>query len=272
MWHRLTATLALIVAVLAIATDPIAAATSTPSSNAPPFANGTIASVTGSTISVQGANGATTVAVTGTTTYQQTKPADASTVAVGDCVRVTGTGSLKKGITAFSMALSAATSDGCTQGRPGGADFGGGAGRNLPSGGSGAPGGTPPQGNRQLPTGAPNGNGNGGAASDTTMASGTITSVSGDSLTVKATTVTPPTKKNAKPKTTTKKVKVTFSSATTITQTVPATVAELAVGSCMTATGTPNDTGILTAASITISQAENGACTTGFGFGAPQQN
>ena len=278
MYRRLTTTLALIVAVLAISTNPIAAATSTPPSNVPPFANGTIASVTRSTISVQGANGVTTVAVADTTTYQQTKGADASAIAVGDCVRITGTGSLTKGITAFSIALSPAKADGCTQGRPGGASFRGGAGRNLPSGGSG---GTPPQGNGQLPAGAPNGNGqrpagaptgNGSGGANGTVASGTITSVSGDNLTAKATVFTPPTKKNAKPKTTTKKVKVTFSSATTITQTVAATAAELAVGSCVTAAGTANDSGILTAASITISQPENGACTTGFGFGTPQQN
>jgi hypothetical protein len=244
MFRRLATTFALTVAVVAIAAPPLAAATSspspsTPTSNGPPFASGTLSGISGSTLSVQGANGSTAVAVTDTTTYQQTKSADASAIAVGDCARIIGTGSLTKGITAFTVSVSPATANGCGRGR--GGAFGG----ARPNGGNGATGsgnfgggnGTRPRsGNGQRPAGAPN----------VAMASGTVTSVTGDHLTAKATTFAPPVKKNAKPKTTTKNVKVTLSSATTITQTVAATADALAVGSCVTAAGTPNDTGTLT--------------------------
>jgi hypothetical protein len=270
MFYRLATTLALTVTVVAIGAPPLAAATSapspsTPAANGPPFASGLLASISGSTLSVQGANGSTSVAVTDTTAYQQTKPADTSVIAVGDCARIIGTGSLTKGITAFSVALTPATANGCGRGR---GAFGGGTRPNAGNGGTraigngnfgGANGTRPRFGSGQRPAGAPN----------ATVASGSVTSVSGDHLTAKATTFAPPAKKNAKPKTTTKNVKVTLSSATTVTQTVATTADALAVGSCVTAAGTPNDTGTLTAVKVTISDPTNGSCNRGFGFGAP---
>ena len=64
-------------------------------------------------------------------------------------------------------------------------------------------------GNGQRPAGAPNRQWL--RWGERAVASGTITSVSGDHVTAKATTFVRPTKKNAKPTTTTKNVKVTVS-------------------------------------------------------------
>ena len=100
---------------------------------------------TESTISVQGANGVTTVAVADTTTYQQTKGADASAIAVGDCVRITGTGSLTKGITAFSIALEVRKGGRLHSGKARGRQLQRRCGTQSAVRGSG---GTPPQGQR----------------------------------------------------------------------------------------------------------------------------
>jgi hypothetical protein len=60
---------------------------------------------------------------------------------------------------------------------------------------------------------------------------------------------------------------VTFASTTTITQTSTGTVTDITAGSCLTATGTKDSTGALTAASVTLSApTAAGSCTT-FGGG-----
>ena len=63
----------------------------------------------------------------------------------------------------------------------------------------------------------------------------------------------------------TKKVTVTLSSSTKVTQLVPASQADLATGQCVSAAGT-GDSEAITADRVTISQPENGSCR-GFGFG-----
>ena len=125
---------------------------------------------------MQGANGATTVAVTDSTTYQQMKSGDVSDIAVGDSARIIGTGSVAKGITAFTVAVSPATSNGCARGR---GFFGG----TRPNGGRTELGGTDGTGRRfgngQRPAGTPTGNGGGrerAVASGTSSASPAITS------------------------------------------------------------------------------------------------
>ena len=62
---------------------------------------------------------------------------------------------------------------------------------------------------------------------------------------------------------------VTYTSATTITQTSTATVSDIATGVCITATGQKDSTGHVTAASVTVRNASNGACTGGAFFGGP---
>ena len=96
---------------------------------------------------------------------------------------------------------------------------------------------------------------------------GKVTKVSGDKVTVKGQVLQAPTKKNARPKATTKTVAVTLSGTTRVDQTVTATDAVLTVGTCVTAAGTTDSVGTVTANTVTVSAPENGSCTGGFRFG-----
>ena len=61
---------------------------------------------------------------------------------------------------------------------------------------------------------------------------------------------------------------VTYASTTTITQTSTGTLANITPGTCITATGTKDATGMLTATTVILSGVVNGSCaTTGFGGG-----
>ena len=91
--------------------------------------------------------------------------------------------------------------------------------------------------------------------------------MSGDKVTVKGQVLQAPTKKNARPKATTKSVAVTLSSTTRVDQTVTATDAVLTVGTCVTAAGSADSVGTVTADTVTVSAPENGSCTGGFRFG-----
>jgi hypothetical protein len=71
-------------------------------------------------------------------------------------------------------------------------------------------------------------------------------------------------KSAAKPKVTTSKVTVKLPSSTSVTQTVAGTTTDVAVGSCVTATGT-TDGGSVDAARVVVSQPVNGSCAAGFG-------
>lgn len=56
-------------------------------------------------------------------------------------------------------------------------------------------------------------------------------------------------------------VTVTFTTSTPITDTGTGTYADIATGSCITATGSKDATGAITAASVTVSSPVNGSCT-----------
>jgi hypothetical protein len=263
------ATAGVLVAV-ALAASPAGAQTA---GATPQFASGAVTSVHGDAVQVtnQTQNSESTVVLSPTTQVTKRVTASASAITVGACVRVTGTGSASKGITAQSVALSAATSSGCTG--PGGAGGGGGGGFRF--------------GNGQRPRNFGNGNGNGfgnrGGArtANFALASGPVVSVKGDKIVVKSTTFQRPTttsttsgkKKStskrtttAAPKTKTSNVTVTLPSAVTISQTVAGTTADVAVGSCLTATGTTS-AGSVAANRVVVSQPVSGSCTAGFGFG-----
>jgi hypothetical protein len=241
---------------LVLAAGPAAAQTSgtTPS----PFTTGKLSALTGSTLSVQAVNGSTTtVVVISTTAYQQTKTATGSDIAQGDCVRVVGTGSTTKGIQATTVVLTKPTSKGCSaRGAFGGAGAGAGAGRGFGGRrfGGGASGSTPFT--------APGG---GTAPTNIAAAFGSVSSVSGSQLTVKE--QAPKTTKKTKTTAKTRTVTVTLTGSSTVTETVKGAVGDLAVGSCVTAAGTVDSLGTITARSVTISQPQNGSCGGGFGGG-----
>jgi hypothetical protein len=257
---------------LALAASPAVAQTA---GTAPQFASGAVTSVHGDSVQVtnQTQNSESTVVLSPTTQVTKRVTASASAITVGACVRVTGTGSATKGITARSVALSMATSSGCTAG-PGAAGFGGRGG-----------GGGFRTGNGQRPRNFGNGNGfpnRGGArTANFALAAGPVVSVKGDKIVVKSTTFQRPTatsttsgkKKSTskgtttpKPTTKTSNVTVTLPSAVTISETVAGTTADVAVGSCLTATGTTS-AGNVAANRAVVSQPVNGSCTAGFGFG-----
>ena len=87
------------------------------------FASGEVTSVHGTAVQVSNSqtNSESTVDLQDSTTYTKTVSTDASDITVGACVRATGSGSTSKGITARSISLSTATSDGCggPRGAPG---------------------------------------------------------------------------------------------------------------------------------------------------------
>lgn len=263
-------------ATLALMVGPATAQTSStnPASNFS-FANGMVTSVHGTSVQVSNAQtqSESTVALQDTTTYTKRVTADSSALVASACVRVTGTGSDSKGITATSVLVSAADANGCTG--PGPGNNGG----PRPGFGSRRPG--------------FNGNGNGNFDRNGTrpnrpanfaVANGPIVSVNGDKITVKSTSFQRPatasaskgkskssakSAKNAKqtaPKTTTTNVVVTVGANTTITQTQSATAADVVAGKCVAATGTAG-TGAVDAARVSISDPVNGECTGGFGGG-----
>lgn len=243
-----------------------------------PFARGQLVGRSGATLDIQGFNGDSKVIVTSSTKYEQMQTADATAVKVGQCIRVTGTGSASTGITATSVALSPAPSS-CSTGNAPGAGFGGrfrnrtgnGNGNGGTTGGTGGGTGGTTGGTTGGPGGG-TGTGNAGrnrANFPTNFGSvaGKVTKVSGDKVVVKGTIVQPPTKANGKPKTAKKTVNVTLASATRFDETVTATADALAVGTCVTAAGTADSVGTVTANTVIVSQPVNGSCTGGFGFG-----
>jgi hypothetical protein len=234
---------------LALAAGPADAQTagSTPS----PFTTGMLAGLAGSTLTVQARNGNnTTVVVTSSTSYLQTTSASASDIAKGDCVRVAGTGSASSGVQASTVVITKPTSKGCTRNPAGTGRRGAGAGGGRFGNGTPGSGGTP----FTLP-------GGGTVPSNVAAAFGTVSSVSGQQLTVKSQVPQTNTKSKAKTRT----VTVTLTGSTTLSQTIKAAESNLAVGSCVSANGTPDSVGTITAKSVTISQPVNGSCTGGLG-------
>ncbi len=241
---------ALPITALAVALAAAPADAQTSGTTLPPFTSGMLSALTGSTLSVQARNGrSTTVVVTGSTVYQQTKSATASDVASGDCVRVVGTGSAASGIQATTVVITKPTSKGCVPGIRAAGNGSGFAGRRF---GNGTPGSTPFT--------RPNGSA-GTVPTNVAAAFGTVSSVSGDQLTVKQ--QAPET--NRKTKVKAGKVSVTLTGTTTFTQTVKGAAADLSVGSCVAANGTVDSLGTITAKSVTISQPQNGSCGGGLG-------
>jgi hypothetical protein len=238
----------------------------------PPGASGKVAAISGKTLQVQNAqSGQVAVTYTAKTTFTKAVKATSAAVTVGSCVVVRGSdketasAAANDPVTATSVQLSKPVDGAC------------GAGGFGPSGGGfdRADGGAPPSG---APTDAPEsraggqgpGPGGGGFGGGRPV-SGRVTAVDGSTITVAAlapvirqsggatSTATP----SGAPSTT--PVVVTTTAATTYTKTVSATAKDLAVGQCVTAIGSSNDTGAVTASLIASQPSVNGACTGGLG-------
>jgi hypothetical protein len=252
-------------------------------------ASGSVASISGTSMEVQNTTGQTTVNWTGTTTFSQTVTEAVSSLAVGDCLTVTGTPAKKSKttITARSITVSPPPASGkCGVGGGAAGRFGGGAGGFVgrPAGGGGFGGG----GGGGFAGGA-GGAGAGGAGggfrrfagtSNLAIGSGKVTAISGSSITMsgyllsslfgkrpaKSTSKT----SKSKPKITlpkTEKLKITTSKSTTVSSTQSATSSALAVKDCVTAFGPTTTTGAITAATVRITSTGATTCSAFGGFG-----
>jgi hypothetical protein len=207
---------------------------------APQGAFGTIAAVTASNVEVQNPqNGQVTVNFNSSTTFADTNQAALQDVTVGVCVTVTSASSTSAGqpVAARTVEISQPTGNTCQRG-----GFGQGSGSANPS--------------RQR---RPGGQRNGGPRG----AMGSVTAVNGSTFTVHETNPG-----NSAPMDTT----VTVDPSTTYTKTVAADVHALAVGKCAVALGPADDTGAVTARSITISAPGPNGCPTLGGRGQLGQN
>ena len=173
---------------------------------------GTISSISGSTLTVKGADGTiTNVNTTSATTVTKSATGSLSDVKVGDHVNVNGTG------TSTEIAAQRVTDSGNTA--PTNGPAGGG-----PGGGGGFGNGGPP----------PNG-GNGSGTNTFAGASGTVKSISGSTITLETSTGTT--------------VTATTSASTTVSITTQSTVSALAVGDQVAVVGTAGNNAV-TATSI----------------------
>jgi hypothetical protein len=248
------------------------------SNTAFPGASGQIAAVSGKTLQVQGASSQTAVTYTASTKITEVVSAAESDLAVGKCVSVTPVAStdtsgstattpdLSAPITAASVSISDAVNGSCMRGGGTGGGFGGGH-RAGATGATGATGAAAPSGSATGATGATGaGGGMGGGMRGGGGANGMIASISGDTMTV--TMMTRPagaTGATGSTGSTTVTRTVTLNSSTTYTETQSAADSALTVGKCVSAVGTSDSSGAITASSISIRPMVNGSCSTGFG-------
>ncbi len=276
---------AVLTVALALGVTTVADAASTSSGSSAsrsfPGASGSVAAITGTSMEVQNQlSGQVTVNWTTSTTFSQMVDVSASSVAVGDCLTVTGSTSKKsKAVKATTVTVSQPTSGQCSGGLGGFAGSGSGgppSGGNLAGGGSGGPpsGGSFPGGGSGGPPSGANlpggGSGRPRSLSNVGFASGKVTAVNSGSLTISgfsSASLSAP-KKNAKgtrPTVKTSTVKVTISSSTTYKESQGAASTALAVGDCVTAAGSNDSTGTVTASSVQITSTGSASCTSGFG-------
>lgn len=216
-----------------------------------PAASGLIAAVDGSTMQVQNQqSGQVAVRWTDTTKFSHTVTVKVSSIKAGDCVTAiapSGTDQSATSFTATTVTVSESTNGECGRGGMGGP---GGANGNRPS--------DIPSG---FPSGAPGAPG-GGAGNFGGIASGEVVSVSGSAVVIDAQSFDP---NSGSTTPTTVHKTITVSSDTKVTGQASTTSESVAVGKCATAQGTADDTGTVTATSVSITDAANGQCMGGFG-------
>jgi hypothetical protein len=223
-----------------------------------PGASGLVAALDGTTMQVQSPRtGQVAVSWTGSTTFTTTVAGSANDVRVGRCVTVRSgsAGTATDAVTAATVSVSTPVDGTCT----GGGLFGGGPGGTRPSGATGS-----------RPSGQQGGARPSGAPGAGRPVSGQVTAVAGSTLTVAAVRLGPATSSSASPSTS--PVTVATTGATTWTKTVEGSANDLTVGQCVTALGKVDDTGAVTAASISSRPATDGQCDLGGQPGAARGN
>lgn len=199
--------------------------------------SGEIAAVDGKTLQIQDGESQTAVTYTSKTTFTAQVAGTVSDVSKGDCVTVFSSSSDEDAteITATTLTASSATDGSCSNGF-GGAGGGGGAG-NRPS--------DQPSG---MPSGQPSGVPDGGGRPQ----SGEVTAVDGDTLTVAVS------QQGSDDST---DLTVTTTSDTTVTVTEKSKASAAKVGVCATVSGKADDTGAVTATTISLRGAGDDGCS-----------
>lgn len=223
----------------------------------PPGAFGTIAAISGRTLQVQNkVTGQVAVTYTATTSISAEVKASLKDAKVGSCVVVTSADSAPSQsagspITASAVRIHPKTNGTCGLRGPGGPGGGQGQRKFRPSGApSTRPTDLPGDGARRIAFGL----------------SGEVTALTSHGFTVAATRP-PADGSSASP--TTSPVSVVVTDDTTYTTTRKATPTALKVGRCLQASGRTDDTGAVTATSLTVSDPVDGQCS-GFMMGGPR--
>jgi hypothetical protein len=210
-----------------------------------PGASGEVAAVSGRTAQVQSdISGQVAVSWTSSTTFTRQVDGSLDDVQVGSCVMVTSADADTGGATSQPTEVTAATVRVVDTSNGDGCGFSGPGDRQAPSG---APSDPPSDGPSDPPSDASGGPGGGRPGGFGTF--GEVTAVSGDGFTVSVDDTD---------------VTVTVSGDTTYTTTAKASADAVKVGACVSARGDTDDTGALTATSISVSEKVDGQCTGGF--------
>lgn len=219
-----------------------------------PAAYGLAAAITGDTIEVQDpATGQVSVIFSAKTLFTQSQKAVLSAIRIGDCVTAVGATATTSAsaspsapstsFTATTLTVSPSANGTCTAGPGGGGGGFGGFGGGRASG-------------SVRPSGAPSGGTAGNRVRIGDFATGTVTAVSGSTVTIRTIA-----RGSQQASTDT----VTTTSTTTVTRTARVTSAALKVGECVSANGTTSSSGAVTATRIALSTAGPNGCTVGFG-------
>lgn len=233
---------------------------------------GKVATVSGDVAQVQGSDGQTAVTLTGAT-VTTTQEATLSDLTLGRCVTVSFGSSDASSETSSDTSTPATTvaisdpEDGeCSS-------FGG---RGMGGGSQGAPGGQRAERPEGAPTGRPSGAPSGapqGGPPGGDRVTGKVTAVSPSGFTVDAVTMPAPPQGQsgssapAEPKTTTESRDVPIDDGTTFSRAVEGSTFDVTEGRCVMATGEQDESGGLTAETVSVSDAADGECSMGMGIG-----
>ncbi len=240
-----------------------------------PLTIGTVTSVNGSTITVQTTQfGPVSVIIDSATIIHEIEKVPSSSMTVGDCVVATGKRVASGTFAATTVAISKATSTGCTQGISKQANsssvspYPGGAGVHYPG----------EAGVHSLSSSTSLSKAQREAIakrfSSIEVAAGQVISVNGNTVTLHLPKRSSSSPSLPSPSSTKKAIprphftiasSFTFGPQTTFTETLPATIGAIASGDCVTAFGPANTSGIVTAKTITVSTPGPSGCSSGLG-------
>jgi hypothetical protein len=196
-------------------------------------ASGELVKMDGTTLVISSQNGDMTVLYNSSTTFQRTSIGTFADIAAGKCLVATGQKDSSGSITAASVRLTDKVSDTCTLGAGPGFGLNGGPGGGISATPRPAP-----------PAGRPN----------FSVVAGEVTAVAGTSVTVKESTGASQT--------------VTVPTTVRVSKSSPAAASDLTLHQCLTAAGSRDSSGKVTARSISIvPPGPSGCATLGRGFG-----